>query len=252
MKKYRLIKTYPGSPKLDTEVKVERHECVHWNLKGFEIDQYKEFWKEVVEKDYEILSVIGNSGHPIPKTIVKQQKLGAHPSLNLHVENTKYWDILSIKRLSDGEIFTIGDNIEFNIHSYKKAIATITSFKLYGDKLCFLNDDLMYNASLDIVGNKIKQPLFKTEDGVDIFEGDTYYKVVNESFLLLTMEEASKGESLKSKIFSTKEKAEEYILMNKPCLSFYDVNEILTNTTINSIRRERLKELVKQKLNKNN
>jgi len=68
--------------------------------------------------------------------------------------------------------------------------------------------------------------IFTTEDNVDIFEGNTYYKVVNKTFQLFIMENVSKGESLKSKVFSTKEKAEKYILMNEKSLSPNDILKV--------------------------
>ena len=48
MKKYKLIKTYPGSPKLGTILTHEELQYCNWN----------EYYQEVVEKDYEILSLI--------------------------------------------------------------------------------------------------------------------------------------------------------------------------------------------------
>lgn len=51
------------------------------------------------------------------------------------------------------------------------------------------------------------------------------------------------------KTFSTNEAAEEYILMNKPCLSYKDVEEITTDSSkmrIDLLRR--LKKLVKSKM----
>lgn len=80
-KKYRLIKKYPGSPELGTIIYINDDKCYCDKSGGLlgEKDivlNYPEFWGEIVEKDYEILTVIGNNGHPIPKTIVKQQKLG--------------------------------------------------------------------------------------------------------------------------------------------------------------------------------
>jgi len=247
--KYKLIKEYPGSPKAGSIID---------NLENDWIENYSEFWEIVVEKDYEILSFINQN-----KSICKVNEtnyLEKYVLSNLHV-----FSIHSVKR-SDGEIFTIGDNIEFNIHSYKKAIAIITSFKLYGDKLCFLNNDLMYNASLDIIGNKIKQPLFTTEDGVDIFEGSTFtrvdikqWKIWAENSEGVTKNYDKKENWDKRGIlhFSTKEKAEEYILMNKPVLSLNDLKQFFPDTYIpfkkgesatEDINTKQLEDLVKSKI----
>jgi hypothetical protein len=69
MKQYKLIKEYPGSPKLDTKIiksniyrKTGKEVIQSFMIKGevwFKLDDpenYPEFWELVVEKDYEILS----------------------------------------------------------------------------------------------------------------------------------------------------------------------------------------------------
>lgn len=95
----------------------------------------------------------------------------------------------------------------------------------------------------------VKQPLFTTEDGVDIFEGDEFYSTHKDglgSILKYTghsLENASKKQ--KDFVdFSTKEKAEEYILMNKPVLSLSDVWDHLSIKN-----RKVLTKFVKNKLN---
>ena len=69
----------------------------------------------------------------------------------------------------------------------------------------------------------VKKPLFTTEDGVDIYEGiDSYYCHVSlDTWEIEESKSSQKGisGSLKSsqyKYFSTREKAEEYIIKNKP------------------------------------
>jgi hypothetical protein len=53
MIQYRLIKEYPGSPKLEFS-----HNEKHSNFKGFEYyDSFPEFWLKVEELDYEVLAV---------------------------------------------------------------------------------------------------------------------------------------------------------------------------------------------------
>lgn len=91
--------------------------------------------------------------------------------------------------------------------------------------------------------NKQDQLLFTTEDGVDIFKGDKYYYVT----LLFNIEEnhAFAGYYPANK-FSTKKKAEEYVLMNKPCLSINDVN-VLKNIVFANWDKT-LKDLVKSKI----
>ena len=81
MKTYRLIKTYPGSPKLGTILIHEELQYCNWS----------EYYQEVVKKDYEILEIKG--------------KYGAISSYIEELDNDlKDKTIFKIKRLSDGEI----------------------------------------------------------------------------------------------------------------------------------------------------
>jgi len=98
-----------------------------------------------------------------------------------------------------------------------------------------------------------KQPLFITEDGVDIFAGDFYTIVTNDLFESRTL--VAMGNEINNiKRFSTKKAAENYIKMNKPCLSLNDVLSITNKTSFvpedfskNLIKKE-LTKIVKQKL----
>ena len=108
MKKYKLIKTYPGSPELSTEIIETQinslcpvNECYisgkTFMLIGddsFEIKNpknYPEFWEKVVEKDYEILCI-------------KHKKSKCFYRNSIDLRNLNLYDIHSVKRLSDGEV----------------------------------------------------------------------------------------------------------------------------------------------------
>lgn len=116
-----------------------------------------------------------------------------------------------------------------------------------------------------------KQAILITEDGVDIFEGDSFVVIS-----LIDVEESTVESEVimkpydiweKCKLyglitnktgnflaFSTKKAAENYIKMNKPCLSLNDVLEVVEDTCViilNSTRKvvkEKLIKIVKQKL----
>lgn len=246
MKKYKLIKTFPGSPELGTIEEVEH--CFKNLMMGsngkclYNISESPEFWELIVEKDYEILTVNPTENH---KVYNDKSKIVFWSVCNKDFE---YWKIHSVKRLSDSEIFTIGDNTTFGC---------IDEFYIKHDKLLFTTvlDPCGKNIS---TANKIKTPLFKTEDGVDIFEGDSYYAINTTFFNNYGSQKAFDKkspdltpfwQSNKSvcKYFSTKEKAEDYIINNKPCLSFNDIENIIyENSTL--VRRSKLKNLVKTKL----
>lgn len=104
---------------------------------------------------------------------------------------------------------------------------------------------------------QVKPPIFTTEDGVDIYKGDIYYglRIAKIDFLKLEIYPFSgnffSGKDSSFKYFSTKEAAEEYILLNKPCLSINDIRPLLTycnnNYTNIDLLIKKLKELVKSK-----
>ena len=233
MKKYRLIKKYPGSPTLNTIITIESSQETGY------YSENKEFWEEVVEKDYEILTVITNDGKFIE--IVYNQSAIIEP----------FWEIHSVKRLSDGEIFTVGDKIEYIKDNIFSDGCKITHFTIEDNQIYINSHNAVktnYNRHFSNV-KKYKPVLFTTEDGVDIYEGDRYYTVRNRDFSI-----AYDGNGFKAqgKHFSTQEAAQEYILMNKPCLSINDVNNWYSylsyeSTTYNRLI-ENLKQLVKSKL----
>jgi len=207
-----------------------------------------EDWQEVVEKDYEILSYSDNNNN-----IFREKD-------NQGILHRLDFKIHSVKRLSDGEIFTIGDKVFSEYVNY-----TINKIDIVNDKcmVSALYDTNNPNGSrlhynLNNI-KKSKQPLFTTEDGVDIFDGDYSYGVHNSKFDIVAIKHINTVYVTDNFIeFSTKEKAEEYILMNKPCLS---INDIINNTLnipaprISKMAKEAitesLKQLVKEKLNNN-
>ena len=115
MKKYRLIKEYPSSPKLNNIIEFEKKlgdVLINWDTM-LEICPkiHFEFWQEVIEKDYEILSFKDTIGNLITK---KEGKFltSFHDTEYKEEGLIKRCKIHSVKRLSDGEVFTVGDNVK--------------------------------------------------------------------------------------------------------------------------------------------
>lgn len=278
MEEYVLVKEYPGSPKLNSIIKKDNH----FGYFGFVVNQiplypehYPEFWELVVKKDYEILSFVTSENLLCIKGSnerfdVKYQMYRPTegdclkaPGFNIH----------SIKRLSDGEVFTIGDKLE------TKYNLVINEFEIISNELkiwcvnpafsCHIKPKS--NGSITCCGNMsfyylksiqhFKQPLFKTEDGIDIFEGDKFYYVkyktnrrsLGDLFEIITADcPGCRYEPEFDKYFSTKEKAKEYIIKNKPCLS---LNDIINNFSYDKslkkaleLNKHQFTELVKSKL----
>ena len=233
MKKYKLIKEYPGSPELYTEFEYwtngiseqiynKSNNLSFISLKT--VKDYPEFWEEVIEKDYEILSYYQESN-----VYGKYVYYKSNENWN-YIEKQNY-KIYSIKRLSDGEMFTVGDRITGTLSVKERTHKYVTIQKIYlknnilhiGIDTGFIDISLCNDFEKI---NHFKQPIFQTEDGVDIFIGDISFGV-NSSFKLSEVKHINDLYIYSDvKEFSTKEKAEEYILMNKPCLSLNDVFKV--------------------------
>ena len=97
-----------------------------------------------------------------------------------------------------------------------------------------------------------KSVLFITEDGVDIRENDTYYYVDDYWEIFFIQKAVSTSGRNGFIYFSTKQAAENYIICNKPCLSFNDVWNIGDNKSSDNnyivISKKQLKELAKTKV----
>lgn len=247
---YKLIKDYPGSPSLGFIASPKHDSAYYVNSNWIQPENHPEFWELIVEKDYEILEIKG--------------KYGAISSYIEKLDNDlKDKTIFKIKRLSDGEVFTIGDLVgtpgsmyplkEFKIIDSENTLAV----HCYKDKI---GGSGHYNHRLKNL-KKAKQPLFTTEDGVDIYEGDNIIYYIDTKYLNQGVKNSSayicstsqKGDYL---FYKSKEKAEEYVFMNKPVLSLKDVASIyisadkpITETTSFSAQNRRIQELVKAKIN---
>jgi hypothetical protein len=222
MKKYKLIKEYPGSPKLETIIEgrfLGHYHDISKQISSITsnlVENYPEYWEEVIEKNYEIIFYVAKDN---PNKITTKKR-GAH----LHEE---YWKIHKVKRLEDGVVFTIGDKIH---RGSCKDVNVIRGFNLLKD-LCLVSiSDLIDRGYCSGKGVNIsvvehaKNVLFTTLDGVDIYEGDKCYAVSDNFNILYTSHvpnDYQKQGIVRS--FSTYEKAEEYVIMNNPCLSINDL-----------------------------
>jgi hypothetical protein len=244
MKKYKLIKKYLGCEYPDNAI-IDT-DFIWVQGKKIYLKDYPENWQEVVERDYEILSFKSltpfKAGH-----IVRVGKTTR--SAEDYLKRSE-WIIHSVKRLSDGAVFTVGDYI--NYHCSKSSCKKqITSIKIIRNVVKIITDDGC-EALLWMI-HHYKNPLFKTEDGVDIFEGDEYYYFRFHSWTFSKAKannEFYQGDkdSKNSLYFSTKEAAEEYILFNQPKLSINDVKRVFP--LMASIKLDKLKFLVKEKIDK--
>ena len=221
MKKYKLIKEYPGS---DHKGIIVSRKTLNGMYEGWEYNYYSkhvennpEYWEEVVEKDYEVL---------ISK-IVPQE-------------------ILSVKRLSDGEIFTVGDRA---MTQGSRGGHSIRQFRV--EQKCNVRtavpgiftkdgiDRIWIDWEEGCGGNwlesteKLKQPIFLTHDGKDIFAGDKVWWVKKDSLSYDSFISVS-GTKFFSDInayFLTQEAASDYINRSKVLFTTEDGVDIKKGDT---------------------
>jgi len=232
-RKYKLVKTYPGSPELGT-IAEYREQCNDYLYKdnnnyyvSLKCNKYPEFWEEIVERDWKILDT--------------------------NISDNLKQSISSIKRLSDDEIFTVGDTVKTKQLSFVIDKFSINAHK--PSEILLSSSEHTFICNLNEV-TKSKPILFTTEDGVDIYENDAIWVISSNFNTIYTTAFSNKYGNSKTAykiVFSNKKAAEEYILMNKPCLSLNDVASIYPGVNKNhsntpSHQAERLKELVKSKL----
>jgi hypothetical protein len=148
-------------------------------------------------------------------------------------ENCK---IHSVRRLSDGEVFSLGDDVEC-MGRVGKIIKLDTSRQNDGFYVDVQYDKISSYHNKELSGikkvTKLPIPLFKTEDGVEVFENDRAWwvdKYFSTDFYDFTVS-SDRQNDLKHypkdyKYFSKKEAAEEYILLHKPLLSVNDVMKL--------------------------
>lgn len=254
--KYRLIKWYPSLPDKLKEgdivtLEVNKYYYFFETIERWEVENYPEFWEKVEEKSYEILSYT----YPAIKALATKRSNGLFindedPSkLGIYPEPLEsHWRINSIKRLSDKEIFTLGDIIDGISHRNVK-INSIES-----NPNC---NQIMFNRldeGIDLLNaRKSQQPLFTADDGVDIYKGDTYcFVTVGGSEPWKVKKHIANWDSkatipLGQVQFSNAEKAEEWVLWNKPCISLNDVHQTTLSSCYADIL-DNLKEIVKSRL----
>lgn len=206
-----------------------------WHNDRFKEEDFKkelEYFKQSKEpkpKEYQILEF----KHKEPITHVPYKS-------NIH----------SVKRLSDGQIFSVGDKV---VH---KTDGSINTAKILGFTIPKTSNSIWFTFEPDTdfvkdLNNfvKAKEVLFTTEDGVPVYLDQRVWWVRIHDFEL-DFHDFYNGESWfpdRFKYFSTKEVAEDWILMNKPVHSTKEVIEMF-RCQEHSYFKEALTDLAKSKL----
>lgn len=189
MRTFKLKKTYPGCMfKVGDIQKVELSTYAYY-------ENYPDNWQEVIDKEYEIVAFeIGHCGWKITDNNCVYYQMGtgykstypvSHITTMLEYNNNnKNFKIIAIKRLLDGEIFSVGDKITYSIKKEGKDIRAdkefeLTSFKLNCGSFGLNSKDTDAPGGVCNLKHAIKvikkEPFFITEDGVEIQSGTRIY-----------------------------------------------------------------------------
>lgn len=169
-------------------------------------------WEEIEDKEYEILTITADERNVLEKPLENILPYEGDGSL------WGYWQIHSVKRLSDNSVFQLGDRV--------KGIGfPITKIPLNKEG-CVVPYLECGNQGVSLFYAQKVKPVFFTEDRVEIYEGDEYW-FVDSSFNAYWNESIEGQEKFRiNKYFSTKEAAQEYIDQNKPKYSLNDIKKV--------------------------
>ena len=146
------------------------------------------------------------------------------------------WAIHSIKRLSDGEVFTVGDRIKVEYRSDISEVSGIEKFEINPNIGLIVH----YNLGMSLLENleHQKQVILITENGVGLFEGDKYWFIWKNSpckgqyvntIYKGTIEplEIDSFWSENAVFFSIEDSAKEWIKQNEKIYSLNDIKKAL-------------------------
>jgi hypothetical protein len=187
--------------------------------------------------------------------------LDKEESLQEQISKLKHgeWYFISLTCMNDSQNWLIKfDNFEaYNYYALKgKCLNGVTKFISrgnMGNANTITSITPSTNEEVEKYFPDEFKPLFTTEDGVDVFLeiGQEFFTIGDNWTLSKTkITENNLGfdfvkyNSYMRKIFSTKEAAEEFIVENKPCLSYNEITNIMPWIVESKIK---LKELVKSK-----
>lgn len=151
------------------------------------------------------------------------------------------------RRWNDNDLLpytlNIKDTLPYSDDIESINLKTLTSFKL-GDKtqngvITYLSLRNEYktaiyktkeggNTEYKLIEAELLKPLFQTEDGEYVYNGQRYW-IVDKTTFIIEPKRVKMLDYDKYFNFSTKEAAENWVLLNKPCLSIKDVQSIYTS-----------------------
>ena len=230
--KYKLIKGFPSSPIVGTIVELvkDRYIGEQCDLSRGYVDCYPEFWETIEELDYEILSIFREDcGILFKDNQGRFQHVcnrGGGFALSLEHALFKEFTIHSVKRVKDSLVFSVNDEVIYKFGSKIKKIIVGITFK--EDKIWLQTDLENLGYSMSMEHAEKDEVIFISDDNIEVKKGDIFYAVCNTNFnITKTVAPHFTNNPAKYKRFVNEEKAKEYRIFNKVCLSLHDVQNNL-------------------------
>ena len=224
-------------------------------------------WEEVIKRDFEILSFYTPESDSILHR--KANNLFVHGEGNGYYSEEDLlsgdkrrmdlWDcdsfdyvIHSVRRFSDGEVFTLGDKAKDSRYGF---IGTINKFKINGGSIYVSSKENVWGQDLsNLIKYEEPKVLFQTLDGIDLKHGDKFY-VVDTKFFKIFEAEAGitfKTEKWIKNSYHNKELAERWIDLNRPKYSIKDMLIVVNNWSMSRIDEYDVLNFIKKNENTKN
>ena len=218
-------------------------------LPAWVIENSKE-WEEIPELDYPV------STQFISKTFGKDtvfrieaiegtnvvigSSFGCQALKPISIVNREFkngnWRVIkdALFTAKDGVKIFEGDSWYYIVDEHpERGIRSSNTLEYKGTSTSPVSRFASYKAASDYLYELLRKPVFTTNDGYEISEGDKYW-VVNTANFEPCWENTCRGKThIQStwRTFKHENNAREFFLMNKPCLSILEVAEIYATAT---------------------
>ena len=167
--------------------------------------------------------------------------------------------IQTIRRVSDNVNFSVGDKVVWDWKDSALPYFTINKFFYNENELSFgTKQGSDFKLSKMLLSHYKPLPKYRSDDGYNIYEDDEFHIVHKDKFSVIEGCKYPVSDSNLWLIFKRKDKLDEYIWLNKPCLSINDVGKVYVTANRKNPRRdsgwekqtEQLINIVMKKINK--
>lgn len=192
---------------------------------------WEKYIKEHTANDWEILSFKHQDG-TVTTSSLKDCHKWPHLTESFTTEDALELgtriSIHSVRRLSDNEVFTVGDVVN------RGKITKFSPKEFWAGGMCVETD---HKNETSILSLTKRTPLFTTEDGKPVYPGNKYYFVT--PFMDIYKTTATDCTLAENRKFSTREAAEQWVEDNKPIASINQLREWgLSEDTIQNLKNK--------------